>query len=610
MRQGDGSPLWRVQTGSNEGAMVLKRPRRPSSSGNESDDEAPPLRRQRVDDGPSLVGATQSLKSHLETLPLELHSPIVARLFVSHDVVGTLRNLGRLSAAGSSTKKGVDFYLGPTNLKWLNEHLKDLTKILDHFAIDYNATCGVVAERQAHLRAEAAQLPLKSAEDRHSSVMKILNYKRLDFDHEGVRNVIHNLHFVDPHIRPKVVQHMRDHLEDGLTDDLVSDFVGAADALSGNERNYILQASIKISDEEARRKALGGWAGKLRLLDDFQQTQILNSLTACDADGKALAGFAEHAEGLSPANRSLLVETIVSLPNNDACRSLALSHLACQARISDADRSKVATSIFADLEQFDTEFSDLEDVPWHARPDFCKLEALRNLAESSLSQKEGDRGTLTIQDRLKSLEPVGNRGADSVRAQFIDRLPSDERAEFTQKILRKAVMPEGVILGLAARLDKLDKNERKLYFSHLFDLEGHSEAGKRAVAFIIGNKLDTSNKQERSFLIARQAEILRDYEDPSYAGQALADIAKNARYLDISDVKTAVIAADTVVRKHLADLPLNPEADKSIRACAGHAARCVSNWVNEVLSSPLSAQVRATSREPRDTRQRNSSAVR
>lgn len=595
---------------------MVKRLRPQSGSETESDDEAPAARRMRLSALKTAPApeAAPNAKTTFSGLPMELRTAVFVETIDSRDVIGSLKGLGRLSRVSRSFKEDVDFHLKDGRaLKVLNTKLETITGRLDHLTGEPHDG-DRKASRQAHLRSEAALLPLQSPEVRRYNVASILRYKDGDFDHEAVRNVIGNLNYVDQDMQSRVVGHVREHQdEDGFCDALFSDLCDKADVLSPRDRNNVLPESLKITDAEIRINALSKLADKAHLFDGPRQRDILEeALEQCD--GKALAQFAEHAGKLTAGNRSTLVDAVRSLPEDDAYKPYALGHLVRRGASLGDQRSEVVKDVLSNFEKPDTMNDDIDEQDWHTQPRFCKYESVRDITNSSevpVAQREAARAAIAL--KLRSPNPVGtDPDADSVRAQLIDHLSPDARKDFTQSRLlnEDRALPDGVVRGLAARFDALNSTEQRAYIGHVDRLSRANDAGNEATSYMIRNKLAVCDTSQRSVLIKRQTDAIAEYEDPSYAKPALAGIAANARYLRSQDVNVTVDAAIMVAEQNLRELPINSDADASIRSCAGYAARCVSNWASEQLRTPAMPRAKSAPSSRLDDRTRENSNIR
>lgn len=583
------------QHGYLQGGAMIKRLRSVSGSG----DQEPPARRRRYSDG--LKGQNGALsvrpETSFDTLPLEIRTSIIENIVDERDTVGTLKTLTNLSRAGSRTRAAVDLQLGPKTLGNMSSFLSEITDDLDHFPMEPRAN-EYTADMRAFLRTEAAVLPLQSAQGRRHNVMAILRYKNTDFDCEAVRNVIDNLGYLEPDLRTKVVEHVSKNLpEYGMADGLVSDLVREAEALAPGDRDVVLAATMDISDPNTRMSALEQWAGTAHLLDDSQQHKILNDVLEFGNCGEVLASFAEHADKLTTSTRSSLADAVVVLDHNDRYRSQALSHLARHIDILGDQRSNVATSVLSDLDRFPA-FADTAQESWYTHPGFCNIEALRYLSNShKLASAEKAAVRAAIEQKLNSLPGLGDVHADGVCAQLIDYLPEKRLLAFNAATYSNSQLSDGIVGGLAARLDTLSSVQRGFYIQKLYGMPLSRGIGNQATRYAIQNKLDICTKRERSMLIGRQIDVIISHEDPSYAGLALADITANARHLARQDIHVTVNAALRLARTHMNEFPISPEVDKSIRSCAGHAARCVSTWASETLARPSRDLLNSRSRE-------------
>lgn len=596
---------------------MVKRLRSPSVSGSEtaSEESSRPARRRRLS-GPGE-------QDHFSDLPLEIRKEIVGHLVDQNDLIGTIDGFDSLRKTAHSVKQGVDKYFnGLATMGDVKTELRVAArvsnKLQDEIPQDNDSS-----REMAHLMAKAASLPLLRAGERRGNVLSILGYKDSDFHRESLRNVIRNFDYVEPDLRSKVVQQVHDRRKENRSiNDLIPELARKANTLSLSERRDLVAASIDISDADTRLSALNAWADKTHFLERDQQRKILGGFPRDSEDyGKLLAGFAGNVDKLAEENRSDLVKLVGALDPDDAYRSAALSRLARHlgVLVDEVDRSIVVDHVLA--ERGLSPAPVLEDQPPHMQSDFSRLEAIYQLA--------GHRGLLRSNDKVVAMavrETLGSATwleagkAAGLRAQFIDRVTPVERLAFYERNLSDAnwVMPPEVVHGLAARADVLHANERRAFLKGINRRLLQDETSKAAVSYCIGQNFSCFDVKERSFLIKHQVEVVTQHEDPSYAGSALADIAANSKYLQHKDVVKMIGAAKKMVEENIGALPINAKFDASIRACPGHAARCVSAWAQEVLAHPLSHSTSASagdlrapiSTSSRDDRSRDVSNVR
>lgn len=599
---------------------MLKRLRSPSGMGTDSrGDESPAARRRRLSGDVERTAQLVADSRHFNELPLEIRRSIVEHLVDPKDTVGTLKTLGRFSSVDHKAKDAVDVYLHDSDhLENLNFALLSYVDDLDHLATEPHGWRPESA-RMAHLKAEANLLPLQSAAGRNHNVSSILRYKGIDFDPEAVRNVIGNLDHLEPQVRSKVVRHVRDHNDSELLVDLVC----KADSLSPAERKTLVADSISIDDADIQARALAGWADKTHLLDETSQRLILDALPKDAGCGKALADFAAHAEKLLPENRSRLVADVVKLEPQDAYRSKALSNLARHADVLDAqDRSVVADQVLADLAPSQDIALDPHQS-WDSLPAFSRLEAIHHLAASHELAPDRKEAVLVSVRQTLELLPHGDDGeGDGVRAQFVDHLAPDERKLFMDRTILEddAVLHHKVLLGLTARVNSLEPDEREAYIMCIKRLCPTDQDGKKAVSHAIENNFLVFNKDDRSFLVTRQIESM--HPDRSYVGPAMAQLSRQAQFFTRTETDSMVTAAATLSNAYARELPTaNRAVNASLRSVAGHVVRGVNTWVQAALTNPgpklTSAddetQVSRRSDRPtedRDRRRRDSSNVR
>ena len=546
--------------------------------------EGPSARRRRLSGDPVEQTAQPVADTrHFNELPLEVRRSIVKHLVDPKDTVGTLKDLGRFSSVDHMAKEAVDFHFHNIDrLKSLNVTLSDYTRELDHLVAEPDG----LRPEYPSLSAKASLLPLQNAAERSRIVSSILSDKGRDFDPKAVRNVIGNLGHVEPQVRSEVVRHVRDRGASELLVDLVCE----ADSLSPADRETLVADTIGIHDADIRARALAGWADKTHLLGETSQCEILDALPKDAGRGKALADFAAHAHKLLPQNRSRLVTDVVELEPQDAYRLNALSNLARHADVLDVqDRFLVADQVLADLAQPQDMTPDPHQS-WDSLPAFSRLEAVHHLAAShELAPDQKKAVLVSVRRTLELLSPGDDGEGDGVRAQFIDQLTPDERKLFMDRtILKNDVdLPDKVLLGLTARVNKIEPDERKAYIESIKRLSLTDGRGAKAVSHAIENNFSVFNKGDRSFLVERQIGCMLANPDLSYAGPAMARLSRQARLFTRTEADPMVMAASVLVNEYAHELPTGDQAaDASLRSVAGHVARGVNNTVRAALMNP------------------------
>lgn len=517
----------------------------------------------------------QSVPTNQHSLPDELYVEIIRNVINPLDLAGTLTDLDSLRRTGRVLNRIISVEIND-----VRREVEANKGALDDIPIG-NHRLNPKALRLLSLTTESSFLSLKSAAERSNIINNILAYH--DFPRDAVNNLVKNIEYANSEDRTRIVDYVCNHSDNDneYYRRMLLDIIDKAELLEPSQLGRLVELSgVRRVEEsvENQRARLDYWGGKMKLLSEKDQSKVLAIIKSDDeGKGRSIAYFAEHLNNLTQGNRSDVVREILELPAETQCRWEALSHLAEHLpSISFAEQRIVADRIINDFRGGILEAVD-DDQPWYSKQDFCKVEAIYQLSKHPLNQEQQG-----IVDGFVYEMITGDRQAE--KAMMITHLPVEERENFVADALDKDI--DGVIYGLTARVQELKDMERAKYIAYIneyLDEDNNIEVWE-AVDYNIYNNLEVFTPDERSILVDRRLEYARWWEDVSSAGPAIADIARNGKYLRLSDVVATIEAARRIVDHNIDHMPIDDESDASIMSIASSAARCLANWGGEAIA--------------------------
>jgi hypothetical protein len=560
----------------------------------------PPNKKARILEEPGGgLDAAKKVRASWEALSLEIKGGPVEELIDKFDIKTTLKNLTAARATSKSFKDAVDHQLDNKNfIQEMSIIMKENTQILEAFDNFYESN-NMKYSRLNTMTQEASFIPIRSADERSIVVNYALNYKD-ENDHaikDAMCNLIRNIDYTKTKEKIRIVKYVCvDDIEEDIARDLVSELIEKAEHLAPEECSLLAKKSCRTQRyEENDWHGLKSWAPKMDLLDEKDQDDILSY--GIYADEHFFDGFAEHIDKVAKINRPRIVAEIVKLPASHPGKFEALSHLAKHLDCIDIpDRPEVISSILNNVGKGSEQ--SVDEQPWYSTPEFCEIEAVHFLSthKTLLDPSEQSRVDSLIDTIISETDPA----AYGAKSQLITHIPAEERLNFVKTTLgeNNADIEEGVVYGLTARIENLDKGELSKYASLVPRLSDENNLASEIVTYNIRNNLEVFDKDQRSALVKRQRKLIRESGVPSDT-VAFKYIAENAKHLRDKDVRSTINTARLVVENYIADdNPMEDGANaSSIRSCHGYAVRCLANWAMEAAAHALVHQKKAVARE-------------